>query len=113
MLEKPQEITVAIPAELGRFAESLRRRLGHRIEDLRIWFEPHGLVVWGIARSYYDKQMAQQIVKELLSRDVAENRISVGPAFEDLRSPADAFAAAHRDHRLTARHRPHFQRFPR
>jgi len=55
----------------------LRCRLGHRVLDLRLWTEPHGFVLSGCSHSYYDKQMAQQIVKEISGLDVADNRIVV------------------------------------
>ena len=68
--------------------QGLRFRLGYRVHDLRLWFEPHGLVITGRAESYYDKQLAQQIVKELGELNVAENRIVVDtpPAGSDLKS---------------------------
>jgi hypothetical protein len=57
--------------------ETLRCRLGHRILDLRLWTEPHGFVLSGCSRSYYDKQLAQQTMKEISGFDVADNRIVV------------------------------------
>jgi hypothetical protein len=61
----------------AQLEQNLRCRLGHRIFDLRLWSEAHGLVLSGCSHSYYDKQMAQQIVKELSGLVVADNRILV------------------------------------
>jgi hypothetical protein len=66
-----------ITDDLGCIEQGLRFRLGYRVHDLRLWVEPHGLVITGRAESYYDKQLAQQIVKELGELNVAENRIVV------------------------------------
>jgi len=55
----------------------LRCRLRHRVRDLQVWSEPHGFVLSGCSHSYYDKQMAQQIVKEISGLGIADNRIVV------------------------------------
>jgi hypothetical protein len=62
--------------------EMLRCRLGHRVRDLRISVEPHGLVITGYTTSYYDKQMAQHLVREMSSLGVADNRIVVNSGTE-------------------------------
>lgn len=64
-------------ADIAPIEQAIRCRLGHRIRDLRIWIEPHGLVIDGGASSYYDKQMAQHLVRELSGLGVADNRIVV------------------------------------
>ena len=63
--------------ELSRVEQALRFRLGGRVHDLRLWLEPHGLVLTGRASSYYDKQQAQHLLKELSNLGVADNRIVV------------------------------------
>ena len=101
------------PAEVPTLEQSLRSRLGHRIQDLRIWLEPHGLVMTGFTRSYYDKQMAQHAVREILGRDVADNRIAVNTASGDVQSGGFDFRGNHFGHNPTAQHRTHLQHFPR
>lgn len=69
-------------ADIAPIEQAIRCRLGHRIRDLRIWIEPHGLVIDGGASSYYDKQMAQHLVRELSGLGVADNRIVVDSVLE-------------------------------
>jgi hypothetical protein len=63
--------------EIAPIEQRLRCRLGHRVHDLRIWVEPHGLIITGCTSSYYDKQMAQHLVREMSGLGVADNRIVV------------------------------------
>ena len=117
MFEKPSpadcEAGPPEPAQAARLEQTLRCRLGHRIQGLRIWFEPHGLVITGYTRSYYDKQMAQQAVREILGRDVADNRIAVDTGSGDIHSGGFEYRSHHSGHGPTAKHRPHLQHFPR
>ncbi|HUE15856.1 MAG TPA: hypothetical protein VMR25_16925 [Planctomycetaceae bacterium] len=69
-------------ADIAPIEQAIRCRLGHRVRDLRLWIEPHGLVIDGGASSYYDKQMAQHLVRELSGLDVADNRIVVDSLLE-------------------------------
>jgi len=68
--------------QLGQIEEMLQFRLGHRIRDLRIWVEPHGIILSGYAASYYDKQMAQHMIRELTNLGVGDNRIVVNAGAE-------------------------------
>ena len=99
--------------QLALVEQSVRCRLGHRVQDLRIWFEPHGLVITGYTRSYYDKQMAQHAVREILGRDVADNRIAVDTASGGIQSVGSDYRGKHFGHGPTAKHRTHLQHFPR
>ena len=63
--------------DLPPIGQAIRCRLGHRVHDLQIWLEPHGLVLSGCTSSYYGKQLAQHVVRELSGIDIAENRIVV------------------------------------
>jgi len=97
---------------LVQLEQILRCRLGHRIRDLRIWTEPHGFVLSGCSHSYYDKQMAQQIVKEISGLSIADNRIVVdsraiegSPASSDFPRHQLHVADAGRSHRHPPRHR--------
>lgn len=101
------------PGQLAPLEQSLRSRLGHRIQGLRIWFEPHGLVLAGHTRSYYDKQVAQHTLREILGRDVADNRIAVDTASGDVQSAGFDDRGNHFGPGPTAKHRTHLQHFPR
>jgi hypothetical protein len=69
-------------ADIALMAQAIRCRLGHRIRDLRIWIEPHGLVIDGGVSSDYDKQLAQHLVRELSGLGVADKRIVVDSVLE-------------------------------
>jgi|PeaSoiMetatran61_FD_k123_174279_2 hypothetical protein len=92
----------------------LRCRLGHRIFELRVWTEPHGFVLGGCSQSYYDKQMAQQIVKEISGLDVADNRIVVDSRATGANPAGRTEFPSHGNHAANAarihRH-PHGHRF--
>ena len=78
--------------ELGQIEQMLRCRLGHRVRDLRIPAEPHGMIICGSCDSYYDKQMAQHIVRELSDAAVADNRIVVN-SDSNARAPTPSISA--------------------
>jgi len=100
--------------DLAQMEQSLRCRLGHHVQDLRIWTEPHGLVITGCTRSYYDKQMAQHLVREIFGQDVADNRIAVNSGLAETRTGHSIELRKHQvEGGLTARHCPHRQHFPR
>ena len=63
--------------DLPQIGQAIRCRLGHRVHDLQIWLEPHGLILSGCTSSYYGKQLAQHVVRELSGIGIAENRIVV------------------------------------
>jgi hypothetical protein len=101
--------------ETATIEQELRGRLGHRVRDLRIWVEPHGLIITGCTSSYYDKQMAQHLVQEISSLNVADNRIVVDSRLaEFIVGQPDQFHREQFGHSLARRHRPpHRQNFPR
>jgi hypothetical protein len=107
--ETVREFDPPNPDQTVPLEQLLRCRLGHRVNDLRVWFEPHGLVITGYTRSYYDKQMAQHVVREIFGRDVADNRIAVDSA-----SGENHLARGHHcGHGLVSKHRPHLRHFPK
>jgi hypothetical protein len=94
-------------AEMAPIEQRLRCRLGHRVHDLQIWVEPHGLIVAGRTGSYYDKQMAQHLVREISSRDVADNQIVGDSRLAELSGGHGGEFQRHRvDHGPVARHQP-------
>jgi hypothetical protein len=100
--------------ETATIEQELRGRLGHRVRDLRIWIEPHGLIITGSASSYYDKQMAQHLVREISSLNVGDNRIVVDSRLADLIvGQPDQFQRHQGGHSLARSHRPsHRHNFP-
>jgi hypothetical protein len=101
--------------EVAPIEQTLRCRLGHRIHDLRIWVEPHGLIMRGCTSSFYDKQMAQHLVREMSGLGVADNRIVVDSRLAEVSaSQSDQFQTHRYGHGPAARHRPaHRHNFPR
>ncbi len=63
--------------DLAPIGQAIRCRLGNRVQDLQIWLEPHGLILSGCTSSYYCKQLAQHVARELSGIGIAENRIVV------------------------------------
>ena len=63
--------------EVPSIEQALQCRPGCRVREVQLRVEPHGLVIVGRTTSYYDKQLAQRIVKELCGWNVVENRITV------------------------------------
>jgi osmotically-inducible protein OsmY len=55
----------------------LRRRLGAWVCDVRVLARDGGVVLQGRVRSYYAKQLAQQVVMQGLRLPVAANEIEV------------------------------------
>jgi hypothetical protein len=112
MVENPSQTARAFgppnPDETAPLEHSLRCRLGHRIKDLRVWFEPHGLVIAGRTRCYYDKQLAQHAVREIFGRHVADNRITVDSVSGENRPPS----GHHGGCRVGSRRRPQVYSFP-
>ena len=53
------------------------RRLGGRVNDLRVIVQGEGLVLQGRARSHHDKQLAQQAAMEITERPILANEIRV------------------------------------
>ena len=63
--------------DLAQIGQAIRCRLGNRVQDLQIWLKPHGLILSGCTSSYYCKQFAQHVARELSGIGIAENRIVV------------------------------------
>ncbi len=91
-IPEDEQVNPKFIEDLGRIEQALRLRVGYRVQDLRLWIEAHGLVLTGHAYSYYDKQLAQQLVKQLSDLDIAENRIVVD--LTSAGSPMEAKPAA-------------------
>jgi len=89
--------------ELSSIEQRLQCRLGTRVREVQLRVEPHGVVIVGRTTSYYDKQLAQHIVKELCGLDVAENRIAVESS-EPAASEPLIHWGNHRLHRRGADH---------
>ena len=67
----------------GSVQEDLQRhvylRTGRRIRNLSVELRPNGVVLRGLAHSYYIKQLAQQSVLDVLPHVRLQNSIDVGP----------------------------------
>ncbi len=63
--------------ELNRLERILLAHLGTQVREVRILAGPQGLVVTGVADSYYAKQLAQHLLMSGCGRRFAENRIWV------------------------------------
>ena len=55
----------------------INRRLGGRVNDLRVIVQGEGLVLQGRARTYHDKQLALQAAMEITGRPILANEIRV------------------------------------
>jgi hypothetical protein len=53
-------------------------RTGRRVRDLAVELNPEGIVLRGVAQSYYIKQLAQHGVREVMPHVRLENAIVVG-----------------------------------
>ncbi len=67
-----------------RVTARLQCRLGGRVQEFRMSWHEGGLVLRGHVRSYYGKQMAQEVVMEvsglsILSNDIEVRRLAVTP----------------------------------
>jgi hypothetical protein len=64
-------------AEAARLEELVQARLSGRVRDLRIRVRDHGLILQGQARTYYAKQLAQQLAMTASALPVLANEIEV------------------------------------
>jgi hypothetical protein len=64
--------------EIDRLEAAKKRELRGSIFNLRIDLQENGLVLFGKARSYYAKQLAQSYVMDSAGLDLASNQIIVG-----------------------------------
>jgi hypothetical protein len=55
----------------------LQTQLGSRIRHLRVLCRTDGVVLYGSARTYHAKQLAQHLVKELTDLPILANEIEV------------------------------------
>ena len=55
----------------------INRRLGGRVNDLRVIVQGEGLVLQGRARPYHAKQLALQAAMEITERPILANEIRV------------------------------------
>jgi osmotically-inducible protein OsmY len=65
-----------------RVTVRLQSRLGDRVEEFQMSWHEEGLILRGQVRSYYGKQMAQEVVMEvsglsILSNDIEVRRLAV------------------------------------
>jgi hypothetical protein len=67
----------ATSADVAALEEHLRCRLAGRARDLQLVITNQGLVLRGRARTYYAKQLAQQVVLAGTSTAIAANEIEV------------------------------------
>jgi len=73
-----QVIFAEPPASRHECLESLlQRRLAGRVRDLRVDVRPNGLVLHGRAATYHAKQIAQQVVMEMVPVPLLANDIEV------------------------------------
>lgn len=77
--------------ELTRITERIQKDLHFPIREFRMDIEHNGLVLQGIARSYYEKQLVQEAVLRSSALPIASNDIAVcstpgrrpGPAYRE------------------------------
>lgn len=63
--------------DLRQIEGIVRDRLGGRIADFLLSAAAGGLVLHGRSRTYYTKQLAQQIVMEIARQPIEANQIEV------------------------------------
>lgn len=72
--------SVPVAEELNAAVAHLATRLRGRLFDLRMFVRDGGVVICGVANSYYVKQLAQHAVMQLVSLPIAANEIVVRSA---------------------------------
>lgn len=79
MLNQPLERTIGRegPNELARLESQLRFHLRGYVCDFRMILQNDGWVLYGCARTYYAKQMAQHGVMKRSNLPIRANRINV------------------------------------
>jgi osmotically-inducible protein OsmY len=60
-----------------RVAAALQPRLGTDVRDLRIISQINGLVLYGRVSTFYGKQIAQEVAREVTGMEIAANQIEV------------------------------------
>jgi hypothetical protein len=72
-----QTIALEEPNELARVETQLRIHLHGYVHDFRVIVENAGLILYGRARTYYGKQLAQQSVMQRSRLPILANKIEV------------------------------------
>lgn len=67
----------AMTQNVSQLERQIRKRLRGRLPQLELLAYEEGLVLIGRARSYYEKQLAQQAVMEATSLRLLANEIKV------------------------------------
>jgi len=60
-----------------RLEAHLQARLGSRVRQLRVVCRNYGIILQGIARTYYAKQLAQHWIMEITNLPIVANEIEV------------------------------------
>ena len=78
MLHPSLEPTLAHDNELvQRVVARLRSRIGDQIRGFQLLVHEDGLVLRGVVRTYYGKQMAQEVAMDVSGRLILANDIEV------------------------------------
>jgi hypothetical protein len=72
-----QMVVVPSARREERLESLIERRLGSRVNNLRVVIWPMGLVLEGRASTYYAKQLAQHAAMELTTEPILANDIEV------------------------------------
>lgn len=73
-------LEAAAGEDLLAFEAQLRAQLAGRVVGLRLVIQDSGVVLHGIARTYYAKQLAQHAVMQAVGLPIRANKIEVRPA---------------------------------
>lgn len=74
-----QEYAMRAPILEESLVAAVHQRLQGRLLDFSIEERPEGLVLHGLAHSYYVKQLAQWEVRQLTRQNISANLIQVRP----------------------------------
>jgi osmotically-inducible protein OsmY len=79
MQEGTRDPGSALAAEVAELiAARLHNRLGRQVRHFQVLAEGDGLVLQGQASTYYAKQVAQEVTRQVSGMAVLANRIEVG-----------------------------------
>jgi hypothetical protein len=62
---------------IAQVETEIRRRLGGQVTDLHVVLRSNGLALQGRSRTYYAKQLAQQVALEVTELSILANEIQV------------------------------------
>jgi len=68
---------LTLQAKLDQIETRVRAQLGGRVLDLSLLVHQHGLILRGLARTYYAKQLAQHAVMRAIDLPILANEIEV------------------------------------